>query len=49
MLAILFEIMPLFIVRIVARKYCGTLTQGGAKLHHARPGVFVAAKSRKGE
>lgn len=46
MLAAWTEILPLFVVRWLARRYCGTIEQGGIKCFDARPGVLIFAAQR---
>ena len=46
MLAAWIELMPLFVVRWLARRHCEVFHLGGLKFHGARPGVFVLAAQR---
>lgn len=44
MLAVWVEVLPLFLVRWLARKYCGTINIHGNLFHEARHGVLVSVK-----
>ena len=41
MLAAWTEILPLFVVRWLARRYCGTVKHGGLQCLDARPGMLI--------
>lgn len=43
MLAAWTELMPLFVVRWLARRHCEKFHLGSYQLHGARPGIFVMA------
>lgn len=49
MLALWTEALPVFIVRWLARKRCGTVSIGRREAHEARPGVFILTKGRRVE
>lgn len=44
------EILPLFVLRYLARRHCGTTGEDGIKVFDARPGVliFVAQRAAQG-
>ena len=44
MLAAWTEILPLFVVRWLARKHCERFHLGGYQFHGARPDIFVIAQ-----
>ena len=47
MLAAWTEILPLFVVRWLARKHCERFQLGVYQFHGARPGIFVVAQKEQ--
>lgn len=47
MLAAWTEILPLFVVRWLARRYCERFEMGSYQFHGARPGIFVIAQKEQ--
>ncbi|MDL5036799.1 hypothetical protein QRD40_10620 [Comamonas sp. Y6] len=47
MLAAWIELMPLFVVRWLARKHCERFHMGVDQFHGARPGIFVMAQKEQ--
>lgn len=47
MLAAWTEILPLFVVRWLARKHCERFHMGVDQFHGARPGIFVIAQKEQ--